>query len=303
MSRRQALLSVVTFCMAVLCQAQEAPDLHTPVVAPLLETHWNQESPYNASCPMWFSKPTMVGCVPLAMAQIMRYHRWPVVGKDSITYYCKELMRDLSVNFSKARYDYDKMPEELNSQSREEEISQVSKFLYDCGLALQAEFWTTETSALTSHVDEALVKYFRYDEDIKVLYRQSDTAHWEAVIRQELDEGRPVYYSGKGTNGGHAFVCDGYDSNGMFHFNFGWGGKYDGYYWLSHIGNDKINYSDKQQILYNIKPNQEIVDIPAVDYHSNHKDDDVIYDIAGRPVGNKSLVKGIYILNGRKFLR
>lgn len=286
-----------------LLPADNRRESSSPVVGPLLDTHWNQDAPYNMMCPKWFGTPTMVGCVPLAVAQILRYYQWPVVGKDSITYYCREMMMDISADFSQSRYDYDNMPSELNDQSTEEQKTQISKLLYDCGVALKAEFWTTVTNALTNDVDEALVKYFRYDDDIQVMLRQNDTTEWEAVIRHELDEGRPVYYSGKGKDGGHAFVCDGYDNNGMYHFNFGWGGKYDGYYRFNHIGNDNIDYSDKQQIFYNIKPNSEIVDIPCISSFATSDKDDIIYDMSGRRIGDISNKKGIFIVGGHKVIR
>ena len=34
-------------------------------------------------------------------------------------------------------------------------------------------------------------------------------------------------------NDGHGFVCDGYDGNGFYHINWGWGGKTDGFFRLS----------------------------------------------------------------------
>ena len=67
-------------------------------------------------------------------------------------------------------------------------------------------------------------------------------------IASDLDLGRPVYYAGSSDLGGHAFVCDGYDDNGMFHFNFGWDGVADGYYTL----NDPYGFSNRQAIIHNI---------------------------------------------------
>lgn len=279
------------------------PAAGTPVVRPLIETHWSQDDPYNAMCPTWFGTPTMVGCVPLAVAQIMRYHRWPTAGRDSVTYYCMELMRNITGNFSQSRYDYDDMPDELSERSTEEQRHQVASLLYDCGVALKAEFWTTVTNALTNNVDEALIRYFRYDDDIKVMLRNNDEALWEQTIRHELDEGRPVYFSGKGPAGGHAFVCDGYDDKGMFHFNFGWGGKYDGYYSLGHIGDGQFDYSGQQQIFYNIKPNHEVVEVAPVSARRLSGSQGMAYDISGRRNGGLSGKKGIFIIDGRKVLR
>ena len=31
----------------------------------------------------------------------------------------------------------------------------------------------------------------------------------------------------------HAFICDGYDDNGLFHFNWGWSGSHNGFFAMS----------------------------------------------------------------------
>ena len=49
----------------------------------------------------------------------------------------------------------------------------------------------------------------------------------------ELAAGRPVIYSGSKAASAHAFICDGYDGNGMFHINWGWNGKSNGYFLLN----------------------------------------------------------------------
>ncbi|MDE6638078.1 MAG: C10 family peptidase, partial [Muribaculaceae bacterium] len=50
----------------------------------------------------------------------------------------------------------------------------------------------------------------------------------------------PVLYSGAGTAGGHQFVCDGYSSDGFFHFNWGWGGLSNGYFLLTALNPDNL---------------------------------------------------------------
>jgi hypothetical protein len=55
---------------------------------------------------------------------------------------------------------------------------------------------------------------------------------WDSLIYQELAEGRPVLFGAESKECGHAFVCDGYDGNGLYHINWGWDGDYDGYFRL-----------------------------------------------------------------------
>ena len=45
-------------------------------ISPLMTTMWDQDDPYNQSCPDFFSYgKSVTGCVATAMAQVMYYHR------------------------------------------------------------------------------------------------------------------------------------------------------------------------------------------------------------------------------------
>ena len=64
------------------------------------------------------------------------------------------------------------------------------------------------------------------------------TAEWLSLIKNELDNGFPVLFTGQGSNdggGGHAFVVDGYDTNSYLHVNWGWNGEADGFYDISNL--------------------------------------------------------------------
>lgn len=84
------------------------------------------------------------------------------------------------------------------------------------------------------------------------------------VVYNELAAGRPVILNGfsrvneKGEyEGGHFFLCDGYDSDtGLFHINWGWGGEGNGYYALSALDVESNNrhYNYCKQAIYNIQP-------------------------------------------------
>ncbi|MBQ4005956.1 MAG: C10 family peptidase [Muribaculaceae bacterium] len=52
------------------------------------------------------------------------------------------------------------------------------------------------------------------------------------MIVDELNASRPVMYAGQASDGGHEFICDGYNSEGYFHFNWGWSGNSNGYFLL-----------------------------------------------------------------------
>ncbi len=73
----------------------------------------------------------------------------------------------------------------------------------------------------------------------------------------EIDEGRPIQYRGSGPAGGHSFVLDGYQGadNNYFHFNWGWGGYADGYFYVSNLNPGSYTWNDYQGAIIGIEPN------------------------------------------------
>ena len=87
-------------------------------------------------------------------------------------------------------------------------------------------------------VPGALKNYFGYDKHVTLRKRSYyGTTEWMNIIKAELDAGRPVYYGGASDagQGGHAFVCDGYDDNGYVHINWGWYGDSNGYFLVNRL--------------------------------------------------------------------
>jgi hypothetical protein len=72
-------------------------------------------------------------------------------------------------------------------------------------------------------------------------------------LRADLDASRPVLYGGYGT-GGHAFVCDGYTDNDYFHFNWGWDGYADGYFYLDDLTPGSGDFNSGQMAVFGIEP-------------------------------------------------
>ena len=111
---------------------------------------------------------------------------------------------------------------------------------------------TTESGTTSDNVPLVLYEHFGYDKNILKLEMENCTADdLGAVLRSELDAGRPVLMSGT-QNGGHAYVCDGYDERGYFHINYGWLGGYDNYYLLG----QNMPYSNSLGIFYGIQPDK-----------------------------------------------
>ena len=205
-------------------------------VAPLLGgIQWNQGSPYNNLCPVntATSKNCVTGCVATAMAQVMKYHKWPVSGTGSNTYTSSTLKKKLTVDFSKTTYDWANMTETYSSSSTADQNLAVATLMYHAGVSVNMDYGES-SSASTMDMAKALISYFGYDSNLQFYMRDFySRSEWVDLLKKELNAQRPVFYGGVSTDGGHQFVCDGYDSNDLFHFNWGWGGSSDGYFELS----------------------------------------------------------------------
>ncbi len=216
-------------------------------VAPLLgEVAWGQGEPYNLLCPTLNSEVRAVtGCVATAMAQIMMYHRYPAAGQGGALYEWNG--QTLTTQFGK--YDWDQMLPKYTGNESEASRQAVATLMRDCGYSVSMDYGL-ESGAYVTDITGALMRNFVYDCSMIYLpHSDCDTESWEGILMKELDEKRPVLYSGTGKGGGHAFVCDGYDDKGYFHFNWGWNGASDGYFLTG-----EHSFPFDQAIIYGIQP-------------------------------------------------
>lgn len=229
-------------------------------IEPLLGTiAWNQTHPYNMLSPSVNGVKSVTGCVATAMAQIMKYYEWPLKGTGSHSYLWNS--QTLFADFENAYYSWKDMLPSYGSKSTPKQDSAVAKLMYHCGIAVDMSFSPNGSSASYLKAANSLVNYFGYDSDIQ-LYKKSNHKYdeWINMILKELNEYRPVIYTGNSNGSGHAFICDGYDGEGYFHLNWGWGGSSNGYFLLtsadpSNQGNSFSSggYNEDQEIITGIK--------------------------------------------------
>lgn len=168
----------------------------------------------------------MSGCVATAMTIIMKYHNWPPKTSGGYhEYYCDNLNENISFDFNSATFNWKSIPEYPTGKASDE----LSKIQKACGVAVNMVYDVESSWAYYSLVSYAFRHYFYYDYPIHILRNQYDFSTWCAILMDEINEGRPVFIGGL-NEGGHAFVLDGYDSNGIFHYNLGWMGDNNGYY-------------------------------------------------------------------------
>lgn len=209
------------------------------VVGPLCQTIWHQNYPYNSQCPedeLGHGGHVYAGCVATAMGQVMKFWDNPTRGTGSYTYN-PEGYSQQTANFGETDYHFELMPLAIDSTSTEEEIFYIAQFLHHCGIAVDMQYGNDGSGAYSEDVPPALRSYFGYTCDDHLTNYGSwwpgygyDNEEWAQMLKDGgLDENLPLYYSGSddGGAGGHAFVCDGYDENDYFHFNWGWSGRDD----------------------------------------------------------------------------
>lgn len=244
----------------------------------MVTTRWDQVSPYNKYCPYDtnYNARTVVGCVATAMAQIIRYWRYPSCGAGSNTYVPRVQSYEgqrytypaQSADFAHTTYVYDYMPNWLEEHNTpEREVNAVATLSYHCGVAVNMMYGTMSqggSGAYSEDAATAFVQYFKYKPNISRVYRVEypDDSVWRAMINEDLAAGRPIYYTGRDDDGGHAFVLDGADLQGRYHFNLGWSGSGDGFYYFNDIsighggagGNPTYTFNLEQSAIFGLEP-------------------------------------------------
>ena len=205
---------------------------------------WDQNAPYNNLCPIVTgeTKHSAAGCVATAMAIVMRHNRWPETGTGTIGGYTtpSRFYRISPYSIEEREYNWNKMPLTNGAQAgwTADEKQEVAQLIYDCGVMVEMDYTEKESGARVFKVPAAMKKHMSYSDQIILLTRASyPVDEWFSIIKNEIDANRVVFYSGDGSIGGHAMICDGYDTDGSkLHMNWGWGGEANGYYTLDFSG-------------------------------------------------------------------
>lgn len=201
-------------------------------IEPLIKTKWDQGRPYNLSAPKIGTRATYTGCVATAMAQLLYYHKSPQATVPSIPAYVTGSRNIIMPELEPIRFKWQDMKPIYQEDAEGDTAQAVAQLMLYCGQAVKMDFNTNGSGA---YVDESVFsRYFGFTPGAREMSRSDKTLlQWEKIIYDELKAGRPVLYTGGKISGSHAFICDGYDGNGKFHINWGWGGMSDGFFKLS----------------------------------------------------------------------
>ena len=224
---------------------QKARKSSMPTIAPLITTQWDQAEPYNILCPqIGPNEHLLTGCVATAMAQIINYTKWPVGETSSVPAYTTEGLNIYMPELQPTTFDWDNMDDQS-----------IARLMLYCGQSVYMNYEPGGSGANSAIVPEALRNVFGYSTLTMLKQRSSySDEDWESLIHGELSEQRPVFYSGFGGTGGHAFIVDGYE-DGRFHINWGWNGNCDGMFLLTNLTPyEGADFSQGQNAVIGIRP-------------------------------------------------
>lgn len=234
------------------------PEKYKTDVGSLVSSQWDQSEPYYNKCPEYspYTGATnhyVTGCVATAMAQIMNFHKYPEKGKATshsyVFYPNGEGQTGQSTRaYFGVKYDWANMLDRYSKGNyNETQANAVATLMFHCGVSVNMQYNTSAnggSGAYSSDAALALRNYFSYS--TKLYHRDYfPVKEWMNIIYEEIDAGRPIEYGGNSSSGGHAFVFDGYNADGLVHVNWGWSGSGDGYFDIATLN----GYSSGQDMI------------------------------------------------------
>ncbi len=221
---------------------------------------WNQGAPYNNECPTLPNGDRAVtGCVQTAAGILIQYNKWPDEVSGTVPSYISEPHKISMPARELKPYNHDLL---LNSyvqgQYTEKQAAEVARLMVDLGTMDHAQY-DSETGAYEFRLRYALTEYMRYNKQARLVGRAGYTdKQWANLLKKELDANRPLIYAGHGNAGGHCFICDGYDSENYFRFNWGWGGNANGYFLVANLAPDAtMAFTSGQTVIVDLTPDKE----------------------------------------------
>ena len=207
-------------------------------IDPLITTQWGQDAPYNGMAPIINNVQCPTGCAATSFAQVMNYFKYPEKGSGYIKYTSNG--KTYVLNLEKTPFDWNNMLDVYKSGNyNETQADAVAYLMKACGYSIEMMYGMYASGAQSFKIGKALINNFNYDPSVVYADRNNYTYDiWCDMVYNNLKNVGPVIYNGTSIDGGHSFVCDGYDGEGYFHINWGWDGLSDGYFLLDALNPD-----------------------------------------------------------------
>ena len=234
-------------------------------IAPFLRSNWGQGSQYNYYCPKDIKGEggrVVTGCVATAMAQLMYHFRFPETGTGTYSY-TDENYGVQSADYGNTTYDFSAMCDKATSVN-----TAISTLMYHCGVGVDMVYGPDGSGMYNHSAANVLKTYFKYSPDTRYEFRDSTTLNWDSLIVSHLEREIPLYYAGWSVPdiNGHAFICDGYrlvDNAYYYHFNFGWDGQSNGYFYTNALNVGGSHFNLAQELIINAYPDTVQYEYPA----------------------------------------
>lgn len=243
-------------------------------VVPFVTSQWDQDNFYNFYCPRDLRGTSngraVTGCVATAMAQILYYFRWPDSGNGLYSYE-HDNYGTISANFGETNYHFDEMTDKPTTIN-----PAISLLCFHLGVAVDMVYGANSSGMYNHKAAFAMRTYFKYSPATEYVYRDSTNVDWDSLMVSHLDRKIPLYYAGWSVPNidGHGFVCDGYqkmeDERYYYHFNFGWSGHYDGYFYTESLSPGGSNFNLAQEVIANGYPDSNLYNYPPTCADGNH---------------------------------
>lgn len=248
------------------------PAKYPAKVDALITSQWGQDAPYSYWCPTGYGEicddytPDVVhccvGCVATALAQIVRYYRFPAHAAGTADFMIGDKVTSPSFD---AAFDWDNMLDTYpEGQYTETQGRAVALLSYVCGLISGMTYATNESGSSNHSGLEGAKNYFGYSNDAEIVVRSDySEPDWMDMVYNELSHQRPLYYQGVYVNfipstglvaAGHSFIIDGYNEQGMVHVNWGWYGNYDCYFDIALLDVRGFQFNSYQDMVINFVP-------------------------------------------------
>ena len=219
---------------------------------------WDQREPANllSPTPPDVEGKSVCGCLPLAMAELMTWFGWPTSGTSSLSGYPYSYTDDngetqtyhvLSHTADASNYLWDQLQllrtaTQYKACADDDVRNSLAQLVYDCGVSVWAQFLPSGTGASDAVAINAFKRYFGYSRRARLEMMDAYVpSEWVAMLKEQVRD-HPVLYCADGNVGGHAYLMDGlarYDGDDVFHFNFGWSGACNGYYYAAYQALDR----------------------------------------------------------------
>jgi hypothetical protein len=235
-------------------------------VEPLLTAEWDQGFPFNGMCPSGPPNTSLgtavVGCVAVGMGQIMHFWQHPPVGVGSHSYIHPSYGL-IEADFENTNYDFFNMTDLTGNDD-------VQQLLFHAGVSVEMDYGTQGSGAPGGpfspfdypNAFSALQENFSYSDEMQWLSKDDySNTHWLNMIKDELDNNRPIAYDACANVGCHFWNIDGYE-NDYLHCNWGWGGQGNGFYIYTALGPDDepIIFNSEEFMIIGITPDAMLVE-------------------------------------------